>query len=87
MSGRTVKVVGDRLTIADEDACGDCRWWSVAEYEHGPTTDLTCGYCRRFPPYCEILDVDDDDHGQRLMGHPLCYAGDETCGEFAARGW
>lgn len=70
-----------------EDACGDCRWWSVAEYEHGPTTDLTCGYCRRFPPYCEILDVDDDDHGQRLMGHPLCYAGDEPCGEFAAKGW
>lgn len=86
MSGRTVKVVGDRLKITDEYTCCDCRWWSVAEYEHGPTAELTCGYCRRFPPYCEIVN-DDDGHGQRLMGHPLCYAGDDICGEFAPRGW
>lgn len=71
-----------------EDTCGDCKWWSIACYEDGdePTNDLTCGYCRRFPPYCEILE-EDDGHGQKLMGHPLCYAGDEVCGEFADRGW
>lgn len=69
-----------------EDNCGDCWWWSVAEYEHGLMHDLTCGYCRRFPPYCEVIGVD-DGHGQKLMGHPLCYAGDESCGEFASRGW
>lgn len=71
-----------------EDTCGDCRWWAIACYEaeDEPTDDLTCGYCRRFPPYCEILE-EDDGHGQKLMGHPLCYAGDEICGEFASRGW
>lgn len=71
-----------------EDTCGDCRWWSIACYEDEdePTNDLTCGYCVRFPPYCEIIE-EDDGHGQTLMGHPLCYAGDETCGEFASRGW
>ena len=44
-----------------EDTCGDCKWWSIACYEDGdePTNDLTCGYCTRFPPYCEILGEDD----------------------------
>ena len=71
-----------------EDTCADCKWWSIACYEDvdEQTDELTCGYCRRFPPYCEILG-EDDGHGQKLMGHPLCYAGDEACGEFAARGW
>lgn len=87
MSDINVSAYGDLMVNTDEDTCRDCRWWSVAEYEHEPTTDLTCGYCRRFPPYCEILDVDDDGHGQKLMGHPLCYAGDDICGEFALRGW
>lgn len=87
MSSRIVGFDGDKLLIEDDDACCDCRWWMVAEYEKGPTTELTCGYCRRFPPYCEMIEPADDGHGQRLMGHPLCYAGDDICGEFAPRGW
>lgn len=81
MSGRTAKVAKDWLAIDDEYTCCDCVWWSVAEYEKEPTTELTCGYCRRFPPSCEILG-EDDGHGQKLMGNPLCYAGDDVCGEF-----
>ena len=75
-----------RGEIADEYTCCDCRWWSIAEYEGEPTTDLTCGYCKRFPPYCEVIDQD-DGHGQRLMSYPMCYAGDDVCGEFASRRW
>lgn len=66
-----------------EDCCG-CKWWSVAEYEEEPITDLTCGYCKRFPPYCEVVG-EDDGHGQRLMSYPMCYAGDDACGEFMSR--
>ena len=84
MSDRTAKVVGDWSAIADEYTCCDCGWWSVAEYEEEPTTDLTCGYCRRFPPCCEVIG-EDDGHGQKLMGHPLCYAGEDVCGEFMPR--
>lgn len=87
MSDITVSAYGDCLATTYERACYDCRWWTVAEYEHGPATELTCGYCRRFPPYCENIDTADDGHGQKLLGHPLCYAGDDICGEFAPRGW
>lgn len=88
MSRQIVGVDGDLVTMADdyEDTCAYCKWWTVAVYDGEPITDLTCGYCRRFPPYCEIIG-EDDGHGQKLMGHPLCYAGDETCGEFASRGY
>ena len=83
MSSRTVSVDGDVVTITHEDTCRDCRWWRQAVYEKEPTNDYTCGYCTRFPPYCEIIG-EDDGHGQKLMGHPLRYVGAEVCGEFTA---
>lgn len=67
--------------------CCDCRWWEPID--KGETTELSEGYCHRYPPnvpcVAKVNDIGiaafETVRGTVLMSYPIVYA-PEWCGEF-----